>query len=110
MHRRGQFSGLVTNSVPRFVDIYDLLLPECVAAETVSTFQKALQAMLRKRLQDGNLNWSQMLSPRWLLHSHPMINKFNIAAESVDAERFEFDTRTSAAASGCIQSWLAFGQ
>ena len=65
-------SPLIKRSAMGLVAIYNLLPHNVVCAKSVSAFQKGLQELIITFAVTGLPQWSEVLSPRLPLASHPL--------------------------------------
>ena len=65
-------SPLIKRSALGLVAIYNLLPRSCRAAKSVPAFQKGLQEVVTQYAASGYPQWSDVLSPRLPLTSHPL--------------------------------------
>ena len=65
-------SPLIKRSALGLVAIYNLLPPAIRAAKSVAAFQKGLQECISKFAASDFPQWSEVLSPRIPLASHPL--------------------------------------
>ena len=65
-------SPLIKRSALGLVAIYNLLPHNIVCTKTVSAFQKGLQELIVSFAVTGHPQWSEVLSPRLPLTSHPL--------------------------------------
>jgi hypothetical protein len=63
---------LLIRSAMGLVAVYNMLSDSCKAMNEVKDFQSELQRMLRARLEDGNRDWAETLSPRVPMGRHPL--------------------------------------
>ena len=70
--RNDNKSPLVKRSALGLVAIYNMLPHSSRAAKSVSAFQKSLQEIVGKSAASGYPQWSDVLSPRLSLTSHPL--------------------------------------
>ena len=64
----------IARSALGLVAIYNRLPASIVeTSSTVSTFQACLQDLMRQRICGGDERWQHLFSPRWALHTHPLI-------------------------------------
>jgi len=75
-------SPLVKRSALGLVAIYNLLPPAIRAAKSVAAFQKGLQDCIMKFAASGFPQWSEVLSPRIPLVSHPLALHANVASDA----------------------------
>ena len=75
-------SPLVKRSALGLVAIYNLLPPAIRAAKSVAAFQKGLQDCIIKFAASGFPQWSEVLSPRIPLVSHPLALHANVASDA----------------------------
>ena len=73
-------SPLIKRSALGLVAIYNLLPPAIRAAKSVATFQKGLQDRISKFAASGFPQWSEVLSPRLPLVSHPFVLHATVAS------------------------------
>ena len=65
-------SPLIKRSALGLVAIYNYLPYNIVCTKTVSAFQKGLQELIKSLAVTGHPQWSEVLSPRLPLTSHPL--------------------------------------
>ena len=65
-------SPLIKRSALGLVAVYNLLPHQVVSAKSVSAFQKGLQELVTYFSTNGHPQWSEVLSPRLPLASHPL--------------------------------------
>ena len=70
--RRSSRSPLIKRSALGLVAVYNLLPHKVVSTHSVSVFQKALQEVVTSFATAGHPQWSEALSPRLPLASHPL--------------------------------------
>ena len=70
--RNGTKSPLIKRSALGLAAIYNLLPPGIRAAKSVAVLQKQLQACINRFAASGFPQWSEVLSPRIPLASHPL--------------------------------------
>ena len=70
--RQASRSPLIKRSALGLVAVYNLLLHKVVSAKSVSVFQKGLQEVVTSFATAGHPQWSEVLSPRLPLASHPL--------------------------------------
>ncbi len=63
---------MVKRSVLGLTQVYNLLPARIVACKSVSSFQGALQALLREQAVVERPNWPHLFSPRWAIQCHPL--------------------------------------
>ena len=73
--RRGSKSPLIKRSALGLVAVYNLLPASNRAAKSVPAFQKSLQEIVIKYAKSGYPQWSDVLSPRLNVTSHPLANQ-----------------------------------
>ena len=71
-YRTGYFSELLSRSALGLASVYNLLPQAIVDAPDVSTFQRSLQSIVKIQAAAGKDGWSEFLSPRVPLYSHPI--------------------------------------
>ncbi len=72
-HLKGRYLDKVKRSCLGLASVYNILPPEVVAPNCVSSFQCCLQDLVKSQvLRSGE--WSQLLSPRHWLHAHPLLH------------------------------------
>ena len=69
-------SPLIKRSALGLVAIYNYLPYNIVCTKTVSAFQKGLQELIKSLAVTGHPQWSEVLSPRLPLASHPLTTLF----------------------------------
>ena len=69
--RQTSRSPLIKRSALGLVAVYNLLPHKVVSAKSVSVFQKGLQEVVTSFATAGHPQWSEVLSPRLPLTSHP---------------------------------------
>ena len=75
---RSQSGGnLLTRSALGLAAIYNLLPMTLRSPGTVSTFQAALQQVVKDRAADNCDDWASTYSPRLALHTHPLRGIWN---------------------------------
>ena len=74
--RVGSRSPLIKRSALGLVAVYNLLPHSIRAAKSVPAFQKSLQEIVKKYATSGYPQWSDVLSPRLALTSHPLATQF----------------------------------
>ena len=67
-----QASPLLKRSALGLVAVYNLLPHKVVSTRSVSEFQKRLQEVVVSFAHSGHPHWSEVLSPRLPLASHPL--------------------------------------
>ena len=70
--RSNSFLEIGRRSALGLVAIYNLLPQEIVDCDSVSSFQAALQALVKVRAQASSPDWRETLSPRVPLLTHPL--------------------------------------
>ena len=70
--RKESKSPLIKRSALGLVAVYNMLPPKVVALKSVSAFQKELQNIIIAYAVSGYPQWSQVLSPRIPLTTHPL--------------------------------------
>ena len=70
--RKGCFPELLRRSALGLIAVYSLLPKELVEEKTMKGFQIELKALLTKRAEAGQENWSEIFSPRTPLWKHPL--------------------------------------
>ena len=70
--RKDSNSPLIRRSALGLVAVYNMLPPKVVAVKSVSAFQTALQEIIIKYAASGHPRWSEVLSPRLPLPTHPL--------------------------------------
>ena len=70
--RQSSRSPLLRRSTLGLVAVYNLLPRKVVSARSVSEFQKGLQEVVISFASSGHPQWSEVLSPRLPLTSHPL--------------------------------------
>ena len=70
--RVGSRSPLIKRSALGLVAVYNLLPHSIRAAKSVPAFQKSLQEIVKTYATSGYPQWSDVLSPRLALTSHPL--------------------------------------
>ena len=70
--RKDSSSPLIKRSALGLVAIYNLLPPSVRAERSVPTFQKRLQQYVVRFVESGFPKWSEVLSPRLPLPTHPL--------------------------------------
>ena len=74
--RRDSKSPLIKRSALGLVALYNMLPHSSRSAKSVSAFQKSLQEVVTKYAASGYPQWSDVLSPRLSLTSHPLAMHF----------------------------------
>ena len=106
-HRNCNFLEVLADSILGLTDVYNLL-PECIVeATTLSNFQTLLQQMVKAAAAGGSPYWKDLLSPRRVLHSHPLKDWFGWAPPAIinhgcNANRGNEKTKK------CMTAWLDF--
>ena len=67
-------ASLIKRSALGLVAIYNLLPPDLVSTKSVVTFQKGLQNLVSTSAKAGHPKWTEMLSPRLPLPTHPLVS------------------------------------
>ena len=68
-------SEYIWRSALGLVSVYNLLPPDVVlGSATVSIFQAKLQDLTKSRARQGASDWPNLLSTRWNLLHHPLVN------------------------------------
>ena len=67
--------GILSRSALGLVRVYNLLPQAVVDSASTSSFQRALQSLVRQRAHDGCTDWADTLSPRRDLLSHPLFGR-----------------------------------
>ena len=70
--RRDSTSPLIKRSALGLVAVYNMLPPRLLSARSVSAFQRSLQECVIKFAASGYPQWSEVLSPRLPLVTHPL--------------------------------------
>ena len=64
--------NILARSALGLVRVYNLLSQELVNAKSVSSFQGALQNIVKSRAAQGRPDWADTFSPRMPLLTHPL--------------------------------------
>ena len=70
--RRPQFSEQVRRSALGLVPVYNMLPRELPTIPDVSSFQRALQEMIKIAAAAERPEWENLLSPRTPMYRHPL--------------------------------------
>ena len=71
-YRQNTHLNVIRRSALGLVAVYNLLPPRVVQLRDVKDFQRALQAVLKERAQEGCEDWPNSFSPRVSLYNHPL--------------------------------------
>ena len=93
-YRTGRCLQFISNSVLGLVDIYNILPSYVVEADTVKTFQKRLQELLRLAVNNGAPSWQMFFSPRNAIYNNALRDYFRwkggVGSQSMDANTSSF--------------------
>ena len=68
----GPTSKLLTRSVFGLVAVYNLLPEQVFECKSIKHFQRNLQELVKQRASSGCEDWTESLSPRLPMQSHPL--------------------------------------
>ena len=63
---------MIDRSALALVSVSTMLPPCVVEKDEVSSFQGALQYLVKERALSGREDWKKLLSPRWKRWQHPL--------------------------------------
>ena len=89
------------------IDVYNLLPQTIIDSETVTVFQKRLQASLIDEAKCGKAGWKDMYSPRRDIFAHPLRERMPVLKVHECASDAIINGNGSS--NNCVGGWLAFG-